>query len=142
MNGFVATAEIDVAAAPERVWSALTDPAAIQRYMFGTRVQTDWQPGSPITWSGEFQGRPYQDRGRILEVIPAERLTVTHFSPLSGKPDVPENYHTLVYELTGSGAGTRLRLSQDNNPSPDDAEHSRGMWEQMLRDLKQTVEKP
>ncbi len=140
MRGLVATAETDIDAPPERVWSALTDPDLIEKYMFGSRVATDWQPGSPITWSGEYQGKAYTDKGEILAVQPGKRLELTHFSPLSGQPDIPENYHTLVYELTGSAGGTHLSLSQDNNSSPEEAEHSKANWAQMLNGLKQTVE--
>jgi uncharacterized protein YndB with AHSA1/START domain len=43
--GIVATAETDIIASPARVWSALTDPAQIKRYMFGSEVETDWKPG-------------------------------------------------------------------------------------------------
>ena len=89
MAGIVATAETDVIASPARVWSALTDPAQIKRYMFGSEVETDWKPGSTIVWKGEYQGRAYQDKGQVVEVEPGRRLVVTHFSPLSGQDDVP-----------------------------------------------------
>ena len=66
-------------ASPARVWSALTDPAEIKRYMFGSEVETDWKPGSTIVWKGEYQGRAYQDKGsRRAE---PERLDVTISAP-------------------------------------------------------------
>jgi hypothetical protein len=65
---------------------------------------------------------------------------VTHFSPLSGQEDLPENYHTLLYELEEHDGNTRVSLSQDNNPSEEAAKHSRANWEQMLSGLKQVVE--
>ena len=34
---------------------------------------------------------------------------MTHFSPLSGEPDAPENYHTLVYELEEDDGKTMSR---------------------------------
>jgi len=140
MTGLVATAETDVHATPEQVWAALVDPGMIAKYMFGTRVETDWRPGSPITWSGEYQGRQYRDHGQVLEVEPNRLLRVTHFSPLTGQPDTPENYHQVTYRLTGDGDHTHVTLSQDNNSSPDEAEHSRANWDMMLQGLKQTVE--
>ena len=48
----------------------LTSPEAISRFMFGAKVDTDWEEGSPITWTGEYEGKPYQDKGEILEVVP------------------------------------------------------------------------
>lgn len=140
MTGHVARAEVVVDAQPAEVWAALTDPASIKTFMFGADVETDWVPGSPITWSGQYEGTPYQDRGEILEVEPPRRLVMTHYSPLSGQPDVPESYHTLTYGLEPAGTGTRLSLSQDGNGSAEEAEHARGMWETMLGGIKAVVE--
>jgi uncharacterized protein YndB with AHSA1/START domain len=136
----VATAETQINASPDRVWSALTDPEQIKKYMFGSQVVTDWQRGSPIVWKGEYEGKKYEDKGEIVEIEPERRLKVTHFSPLSGREDRPENYHTLVYELDGNGGRTRVSLSQDNNDSEEEAEHSRANWEKMLSGLKEVVE--
>jgi uncharacterized protein YndB with AHSA1/START domain len=108
--------------------------------MMGSRVETDWRPGSPITWSGEYEGRAYQDKGEIVEVQPRHRLIVTHFSPLSGQPDEQENYHTVRYELDEHGGRTHVSLTQDNNGSPDEAEHSARNWKMMLDGLKKVVE--
>ena len=140
MANIVATAETDISASPVRVWSALTDPAQIKRYMFGSQVETDWKPGSAIMWNGEYQGTTYQDKGEVIEVEPQRRLVVTHFSPMSGQPDVPENYHTLTYVLEPRGEGTHLSLSQDNNASEEEAAHSRDNWATMLSALKNVVE--
>ena len=115
MNGIVATASIDIEAPATRVWAALTEPDQIAAYMFGSRVETDWEVGHPITWNGEWEGRPYQDKGQVLAYDEPARLSVTHFSPLTGQDDVPENYHTLVYELDESAGVTTVSLSQDNN---------------------------
>ncbi len=140
MTGIVATAETDISASTSQVWDALVNPAVIREYMFGTQVETDWQQGSPIVWKGEYEGKSYQDKGEILLVRPGKRLQVTHFSPLSGQKDEPANYHTLTYDLTDHDGGTHLSLSQDNNASQDEAEHSKANWAAMLKGLKETVE--
>jgi hypothetical protein len=59
---------------------------------------------------------------------------------MSGQEDVPENYHTLTYELEPRGEGTHVSLSQDNNASADEAAHSRDNWAAMLSGLKNVVE--
>lgn len=140
MANYIATAETTIDATPDRVWAVLTDPAEIRKFMFCAEVETDWRPGSPITWSGEFEGKAYRDKGEIVAVEPGRLLKVTHYSPLSGQPDVPENYHTLTYELTDADGGTRLKLSQDNNSSEEEAEHSRAMWRQLVAGVKQAAE--
>jgi uncharacterized protein YndB with AHSA1/START domain len=139
MAGYVATAQVEIEASPERVWEVLLDPVAIKEFMFGAEVETDWKPGSAITWTGEYEGKSYQDKGEVLEVEPGRLLKVTHYSPLGGQPDVPENYHTLTYELSGDGP-TELSLSQDNNASEEEAEHSRGMWEMLVQGVKKVAE--
>jgi uncharacterized protein YndB with AHSA1/START domain len=141
MKDHVAVAEIKVDATLARVWSALTDPDQIEQYMFGSRVVTDWEPGSRIVWKGEYEGKSYEDHGEILEVEPERRLVMTHYSPLGGEKDIPENYHRLVYELEEVDGETRLQLSQDNNTSAEAAEHSQGNWEKMLEGLKAVVER-
>ncbi|TCC36657.1 SRPBCC domain-containing protein [Kribbella capetownensis] len=139
MTGYLATAETDIAATPAQVWEVLTDPKQLKQLWFGAEVETDWQVGSPITWSGEWEGKPYQDKGEILEIASGRLLRLTHFSPLTGQPDVPENYHTLTYELTGDDA-THLKLTQDNNASEEEAKHSQGMWEMLVAKVKEAAE--
>ena len=140
MANHVATATVEIEASPARVWTALTDPTEIEKYMFDSHVVTDWKPGSSIVWEGEYEGKRYEDKGEIVEIKPARRLKVTHFSPLSGQEDVPENYHTLTYELEAAGPKTRVALSQDNNETAEAAEHSKENWEKMLSALKEVVE--
>ena len=140
MSGHVATAETEIDASPDDVWAALTEPKLIEKYMFGTHVETDWQPGSPIVWRGEYDGKPYEDKGEIVAIEPGRRLELTHYSSLSGEEDRPENYHTLVYELEEREGKTHLSLSQDNNATEEAADESRANWETMLAALKQVVE--
>jgi uncharacterized protein YndB with AHSA1/START domain len=141
MAEFTATAQTDVAAAPERVWSALTEPQQIAAYMDGSNVTTTWEVGTPITWDGEYQGRAYQDKGEVLTYDEPHVLSVTHYSPMMGQPDEPENYHTVVYTLTATEGGTHLDLTQDGNESQEQADQFSQHWQQMLDDLKALVER-
>ncbi len=137
----VANASTTIDAPRERVWDALTNPDMIKQYMFGTTVLSDWKAGSPIKWQGEWQGKTYEDKGTIVEIKPERLIQYTHFSPLSGMPDVPENYHTVTVELKDEEAKTRVSLAQDNNDTEQDREHSEKNWQMMLASLKQVLEK-
>jgi len=133
-------ASTEVAASPERVWTAMTDPDQIAQYMMGSRVETDWEPGSSITWSGEWEGRPYQDKGAVVAAERGRLLVVTHYSPLTGAEDKPENYHTLRYELSQAGSGTAVSLTQDGCESAEQAEQFSQNWQSMLDGLKTVAE--
>ncbi|MDQ2782889.1 MAG: SRPBCC domain-containing protein [Actinomycetota bacterium] len=140
MTGLMARGTTTIDASKAAVWKGLTDPDQIKDYMMGSVVETDWQPGSPITWSGEWKGKPYQDKGEIVAVDEPDRLELTHYSPLTGQDDVPESYHTLVYTLEDRDGGTQVSVTQDNNADQDEADRNSQAWTQMLDGLKQTVE--
>lgn len=144
MGNFVARAEVDVAAPRRIVWDVLTSNGSRPEILFGARVESEWRLGSAITWSGEYEGRTFEDHGRIVELEDLQepwRIVLTHFSPLSGLPDVPENYHSLRFELDEIDGGTRVTLDQDNNPTREAAEHSQANWAQMLRGVKTVAER-
>ena len=138
---YVATSTITIDVPRRRVWSVLTDSVAIKEFMFGTDVVTNWIVGSPILWRGVWEGKNYEDKGMILELESERRLVNTHFSPLSGQDDVPENYHTLTWTLEGEADTTELTLSQDNNATAEQAEYSKGMWDSLVKGVKAIAER-
>ncbi len=36
------------------VWDALVNPEQTKKYMFGCETVSDWKPGSPLLWKGEY----------------------------------------------------------------------------------------
>ena len=140
MKGLLAHAQARINCPVSEVWDALVNPAIISRYMFGTIVASEWKKGSAIIWKGIWQGRAYEDRGVILELVPERLLTYTHFSPLSGLPDIPTNYHNVKIELSAVSGATVISLSQDNNPTKEARDHSQRNWKAMLTGLKELLE--
>jgi uncharacterized protein YndB with AHSA1/START domain len=134
----VATSIINVPAS--KVWDALTNPELIKQYMFDTDVISDWQVGSPITYRGEWDGKPFEDKGKVLEVEREKSLITTHWSPLSGMPDTPENYHTVAYQLSEKNGKTKITITQDKNASEEEKDHSEKNWSTMLGSLKKLLE--
>ena len=136
----IAKASVSINAARQKVWNALVDPKAIKQYMFGTNVVSNWKEGSSIVWQGEWQGKSYEDKGKILQLKPARTIQYSHFSPLSGQPDKPENYHTVTIELSGNGNQTDVTLTQDNNATEAERAESEKNWKLMLTELKKFLE--
>lgn len=124
------------------VWDALTQKKSAM--FMGADVDTDWRPGSPISFSGEFKGRSFRDRGEIRLSDPKRHLAFTHFSESSGKPDLLENYNFIDIRLERQGEGTRVTLSQ----TPQGQHHFdektiaefRKNWDMMLDGLKKAAE--
>lgn len=144
MSDYIARAEVTVAAPRRVVWDILTSNGAHPEIMFGAEIRSDWRLGSPIIWSGEWEGRAFEDHGRVIELEDREepwRIVLTHFSPLSGLPDVPDNYHTLRFELDETPAGTVVTLDQDNNATREAALHSQENWMRMLAGVKAVAER-
>jgi uncharacterized protein YndB with AHSA1/START domain len=141
-RGFDAVKVVTIEAPADRVWDALTNPEKVREYMHGTNLSTDWKVGGPIYWRGEWKGEQYEDRGEVLEVEPRTRVKYTHWSPMGGSEDRPENYHTVAVDLVEDGGTTTLTLTQDNNATQEEADSmAENNWGPMLMGLKETAEK-
>ena len=139
---FTAKVSVTINASSDRVWRGLTDPALIKQYLFGTDAVSDWKSGSPIRYRGVWEGKPYEDKGTILEAVPGRILRSTYWSAASGLPDSPENYNTVTQTLEEKNGVTTLELTQDNCPSRESADHSAANWKMVLGKLKELLEKP
>jgi uncharacterized protein YndB with AHSA1/START domain len=139
-ENYVAKATTTIHAPATKVWQAFVNPEIIKQYLFNTEVVSDWKVGSPITYKGEWQGKPFEDKGRILEIEPGKVLKSTHWSPLSSVPDSPENYHTVTYTLSEWGESTEVTITQDNNASEEEQAHSQKNWETVLAGMKNLLE--
>jgi len=139
-NTFISKTSTTINAPASKVWDALTKPDLIKQYLFGTQVTTDWQVGSPISYKGIWNGKAYEDKGRVLQMEVGKLLVSTFWSSLSGLPDVPANYKTVRYELNTEGNRTRLTITQDNNDSQEEASHSEQNWILVLDGIKKLLE--
>lgn len=123
-----------------QVWKALTDPAIIKQYFFGTNVQTDWKKGSPITWTGEWQGKTYQDKGVILDVASGQFVKYSYWSSMGGTEDKPENYQNVSYNLKEKNGVTTFELTQDNIKDEAAKQHSEQNWLSVFGEMKKMIE--
>jgi uncharacterized protein YndB with AHSA1/START domain len=136
-ENLVARATVEIPAPAGAVWDVLVDATAT--WMVGAHVTSTYAVGDPITFDGEWDGKPFQDHGEILEVDRPRRLRYTHYSPLSGQPDVPENYHHLTFTFVEVDGSTTVTLEQDGNGSADEVSHAMALWEQVLGALRAAV---
>ena len=141
INKPLLTVETVVHADARTVWRVLTAPRSAM--FMGAAVETDWQPGSPISFTGEFNGRAFRDHGKIRDLVEQERIAFTHYSPSSGKPDEPENYNYIDIWLEPDGDSTRVQLSQTplgEQPDEQTTADYRRNWAVMLEGLKKAAE--
>lgn len=126
---------------PKVVFDALTDPTKVKQYLFGTDLKTDWKVGSPITYTGEWQGQTYEDKGEVLEFEQDKKIVTTYFSSMSGQADEADNYQLVTYEVDGNDDETELTISQANIASKESADHSKENWSSVAQEIKKLCEK-
>ena len=91
MAELTAKVERTVDAAVAEVWKVLTAPGELSKIFMGANVKSDFKEGDPN-----------------------HELRFTHFSPLTGQEDKPENYHVVSSRLNALGQQTQIELSQAN----------------------------
>ncbi|MES2373978.1 MAG: SRPBCC family protein [Bacteroidota bacterium] len=140
-TGITGKVSIWIDATAEEVWKALTTPELIKQYFFNTNAVSNWKVGSPILFHGEWEGKQYEDKGTIKEIIPEKFLRYSYWSSLSGIEEKPENYVDITYALTEENGGTTLVITQENIPDEKMREHSEENWNKVVEGLKDLVEK-
>jgi uncharacterized protein YndB with AHSA1/START domain len=140
MSDLSTTNSITIDASVDDVWKALTTPELIKQWCVGVDTETDWKVGSPLVHRGEYQGKPYVDKGEIVRFDPPKLLVHTHWSDLSGKPDSPEHYQEVTWALSERDGATELTISERNLPSEEAKAVSEQGWTTVLNNLKDLLE--
>lgn len=132
---------IDIHAPAKKVWEALTTPEIIKQYFFNTNAVSDWKVGSPLIFKGEWQGKEYVDKGKILASEENKLFKYSYWGSMSGIEDKPENYANITYKLEENNDRTTLTIIQENIPDEKMKEHSEGNWQKVVEALKELLEK-
>lgn len=123
------------------IWDVLINPEKIAQYSFGSQVETDWQPGGPITFSRTSDGKHYEDKGQILEVIPEQLLKFSYWSSQEGYPDIPENYSVISYNLEKVNVrGMNLTYRREKIPTAFEQKNQEQFLPFMLENMKRLAE--
>lgn len=136
-------AELEMAAPPERVFRALTEPAQVvqwwgQKGVYRcTNFQTDLRVGGKWRASGiDGRGQHFQVAGTYLEIDPPRLLATTWTATWTG--DVQT---TVRWELEPVGKGTLVRIRHSGLAAhPQLAQSYRG-WPRMLGWLQALIER-
>ena len=139
-NDITSEISIEINAPAAKVWQALTDPLIIKQYFFGTKATSDWKPGRPVTFKGEYEGQSYEDKGTVLDADEPVKLRYSYWSSMGGMEDKPENYMNITYDLVEKDGGTTLTMTQDNIKDEKTKEHSAANWKSVLEQMKKIVE--
>lgn len=138
---FAYETSIQIDAPKEKVWKVLTNPDDINKWFFGTTIETDWVQGGPIVFRGEWGGQSYKDEGIIKKIEAMKALHFTHLSSRANKPAESENYELIKFDLIEEdGNRTQLVLTEENLPSAEAREKSSGLWKEALKVLKGLAE--
>jgi uncharacterized protein YndB with AHSA1/START domain len=128
-----------IAATPDRVWQALTDPVFTRQYFFGFAADVEPRTGGAfrLLWP---DGRIHV-RGQVIEWSPPRRLAVTWL--VEGMKEFGELPECLVsYDIVPSGDAVKLTMAESHSWDVPDAILSGGRmgWPKILSGLKTLLE--
>jgi uncharacterized protein YndB with AHSA1/START domain len=137
--------EVHIAAPPERVFQALTDPRQLMQWwgQKGMYHPTDWKgdvrPGGAWRCDGvsDNDGSLYNVAGEYVEVDPPRLLSYTWVASWSGP------LKTLVrWDLESSSGGTRVRLNHSGfAAAPAAAQGHYQGWKRVIAWMQAYLEK-
>ena len=139
---------IEINAPASKVWDALTmreytDQWALE-FTGGAEfhIESDWNLGSPVLWTGQDGSLIVQ--GNVTALEPQKFLRFTVFDVRGEKPPVTEE-DGITYELTEQNGETMLRLSQGDFSVMAEGEKyhrlSAEVWDRVLPKVKELAEK-
>lgn len=141
MSTLEITRSIDIAAAPAKVWAALTEQDLIAQWM-GDSAEFDPVPGGTgfFGWSGHGRFRV------VVEQIEAPTLLVYRWARQTDTDPVRGNSTVVRFELSPIDGGTRLSVLESgfdelDDPATAHAENTGG-WQAELDDLIGFLEMP
>ncbi len=129
--------EIYIKTTPERLWEAITDPEMRSKYNFGSRVSSDWTPGSRYEMNHPAAPGPLGE-GENLEVDPPRRL-VQSFMALWSEDVKREGTSRVTWEIEPVGDSCRLTVTHDQLREGANDELYGG-WPMILSGLKTLLE--
>jgi uncharacterized protein YndB with AHSA1/START domain len=132
---------VKIAASMHEVWRALTERRQIAQWMGGACVESKWELGADIAFTGKLHKYTYHDRGTVLAIEPEKLLKYSHWTGLSRLPDLPQNRTVVTLCLDWTGEETSLTVRHECFYSEVAYEHANYFWGFALNELKSLVER-
>ncbi len=132
---------IKINAPVQKVWDALTDPALVKQWQYGSVLTTNWKVGDNISFRTEWEDKVFEQWGKILEIKINELIKYSQFAPRPGLEDKPENYFIMNYVLIDKKTHTLLEIVQVDNRPGAVQEEPQGEENPILQSLKTIAEK-
>jgi uncharacterized protein YndB with AHSA1/START domain len=132
-----------LAAPPERVYRAFTDPAAMARWLPPNGFTCEVQQFEPRV-GGRFHmsftqfatGHSHGFGGEFLEMVPSQRL---RYTDVFDDPNLPGTLEVSI-DFTAVSCGTELHIQQAGIPDAIPPEMCYLGWQDSLDNLKRLVE--
>lgn len=123
---------------PEKLWSALTDPATMKQYWFGMHQESDWLAGS--AWKLVFPDGRVADTGEIVEAQPPRRVVIKWRNEF--KPELKtEGYSLCTMELEPEKETVKLTITHVMEHGESRLiEAVSGGWPKIVSNLKSLLE--
>ncbi|MGH9572843.1 MAG: SRPBCC family protein [Candidatus Acidiferrales bacterium] len=123
---------------PEKLWSALTDPAQMKKYWFGMHIESEWKKGAE--WQMLFPDGKIGDTGEILEFDRPKRMRLKWRNEF--RPELKaEGVSLCTMELEPVGATVRLTITHMiEYPDSKFIQAVSGGWPKILSNLKSLLE--
>jgi uncharacterized protein YndB with AHSA1/START domain len=129
--------EIYLRTTPERLWEAITTPEIRAKYHFGSRIESEFTPGSRFEMVHAGAHGPLSE-GENLEVDPPRRL-VQSMRALWGPEVIAEGTSRVTWEIEPVGDSCRLTVTHDQLRDGAN-EQLFGGWPMILSGLKTWLE--
>lgn len=127
---------------PEKLWESLIKSAFTEQYWFGRKIKSDWNVGSPVTFSTE--DGTITDKGEVLIYEPYRILSYTFL--WVEDYTLRENMPVVTFTLHPMDRTVKLTLKHEKLHPTDFYETSQGFqginngWPAILSNLKTLLE--
>lgn len=103
--------EVEIAAPPEKIWEAITNPDWTRRYFYGTAVRSEFRRGARIVYENADGGLAIE--GEVLESDPPRRLVTTALFRFD-EDAARERPSRVTWEIAARGDRCRLAVVHDD----------------------------